>query len=285
MGTQASLPIPTDADFIAAAKSSTTTTAKLSSLWSCDSQVVVVKTQQEQEQAADLRFTIPCKAWKDGTTTMDIPSLGVKLVAAEKNDKDKDKDKDGTQLLVVQTIQDDTVLALLREPADYPRPLEIYVPQQQQQGNNSTTKSMTYQGQTMTQVALVDKIRDSAQHVLRLHRQAPKPLLFRTDKCGDKALHDKIVHQVQHVQDKANKKGKTYADIHLCAYLQEQAATASWNIRVVASLSHQVMDPLLVLCFCLCVDRWAVRDAAFWRHASRVSMHNTGGRGLWKNIT
>lgn len=276
MGAKQSYPAPTDDDFRQAAAAASTAVTPSSPWLVCQASSSMSLPQDNSSSDKDIRFTLPSTAWnkKHGQVT-DIAALGVKLVVVQ-NEQDMDE-----QLLVVQQSHDsDTILAVLRQPADYARPLQICTLQASPNNNKTSKPVITYQGQAWYEYATVDKLRtDGNQHVLRgVTQQTSKgttPLLWRTAKCGK--FKDKMICAVSNINDKATDENN---NAKLKAYIQE-LPDKQWAVRVVAGV-----DPLLVLAMVVAADRQAaVRDKDFLRSASYVATHDTGGRGLVKNIT
>ena len=281
MGAKQSYPVPTDEDFRQAAAAAASAAVTPSPWLVCKASSTPQDNSSSNDK--DICFTLPCTAWnkKHGQVT-DISALGVKLVVVQEQDDE--------QLLVVQQSHDDSdtmILAVLRQPADYARPLQVCT--LQATTSNKTCKPvLTYQGQAWYEYATIDKLRtDGNQHVLRVTQSTfkdttttttttttPLLLLWRTTKCGK--FQDKVICTVTNVNDDKDKKNNA----KLKAYMQE-LPNQQWAVRVVAGV-----DPLLVLAMVVAADRQAaVRDKDFLRDASYVAIHNTGGRGLFQKIS
>ena len=210
----------------------------------------------------DLRFTIPQHIWdkKTGTTT-EITGLGLKFVVAD--------DKH----LEMRLVDTDELVVVLQEPTKSGHPLQICVISQPTPEAPVMGKWQDY---TLYEYATVDKIRDSRQHVLRITADAnANGTVWRTDACGSRTgPQDWIIHAVQNVTTPVKKSIQP----NLQALVQEQPHK-SWGCRVVDGV-----DPLLIVCFVICMDHWRLLDDEFLRQASGVRTLQGGG-SLLKNIT
>ena len=281
MGMKHSFPIPKEEDFHAFASDGQKPTTMPPPL--C--QAISMTTSAAPH---DVRFVLSSQAWNNthGTPTV-IPELGVKLVVA------KDDKEDGTKeplLLILQSHSggnDTQPFVVLRQPQQYSRPLQIctLVPPTAAADNKPHVVTH-YRGHALYEYATVDKIRnDQQQYVLRRTANndhddnTSATLLWRTNTCG--SLGDKIIHAVESVNAPTSSSSLSFSkpkhSVRLGAYLQAQSQQ-TWHVRVAENV-----DPLVMLCFVVCLDRWHVREAVFFRQASGVQ--SMGGPSLLKHIT